>query len=123
MVWIGFRSWKYAVVAMIPNIVPIYMVMGLLGWLGLKINMGAAMIAAVSFGAVEVAGRMSLTRTVKVVNKGDTPVDYTASYQRVTRRPGTQTTPSKIRRRAARGPRFIFSPASGHFSSSLNSTP
>jgi uncharacterized protein len=30
--------------------VPIYMVMGLLGWLGLKMNMGAAMIAAVSMG-------------------------------------------------------------------------
>jgi predicted RND superfamily exporter protein len=50
MVWIGFRSWKYALVAMIPNIVPIYMVMGLLGWLGLRLNMGAAMIAAVSMG-------------------------------------------------------------------------
>jgi len=50
MVFVGFWSWKYAVVAMIPNIVPIYMVMGLLGWLGLKINMGAAMIAAVSMG-------------------------------------------------------------------------
>src|SRR5439155_2001519 len=51
MVWIGFRSWKYAVVAMIPNAVPIYMVMGLLGWLGLKMNMGAAMSAAVSMGS------------------------------------------------------------------------
>jgi predicted RND superfamily exporter protein len=50
LVWLGFRSWKYAVVAMIPNAVPIYMVMGLLGWLGLKMNMGAAMIAAVSMG-------------------------------------------------------------------------
>lgn len=50
LVWIGFRSWKYAVVAMIPNAVPIYMVMGFLGWLGLKLNMGAAMIAAVSMG-------------------------------------------------------------------------
>jgi predicted RND superfamily exporter protein len=50
LVWIGFRSWQYAVVAMIPNAVPIYMVMGLLGWLGLKMNMGAAMIAAVSMG-------------------------------------------------------------------------
>src|SRR5205823_4856878 len=29
---------------------PIFMVMGLMGWLGLKINMGAAMIAAVSMG-------------------------------------------------------------------------
>ncbi|GAB3907432.1 S8 family serine peptidase [Kibdelosporangium lantanae] len=45
---------------------------------------------SVSFGAVEVAGRTSLTRTVKVVNKGDTPVDYTASYQRVTTTPGVR---------------------------------
>ena len=50
LVWIGFRSWKYALIAMIPNAVPIYIVMGLLGWLGLKMNMGAAMIAAVSMG-------------------------------------------------------------------------
>lgn len=50
MIWIGFRSWKYALIAMIPNAVPIYMVMGLLGWLGLRMNMGAAMIAAVSMG-------------------------------------------------------------------------
>src|SRR5262249_15971744 len=32
------------------NAVPIYVVMGLLGWVGLKMNMGAAMIAAVSMG-------------------------------------------------------------------------
>jgi len=50
MVWIGYRSWKYALISMIPNAVPIYIVMGLLGWAGLKMNMGAAMIAAVSMG-------------------------------------------------------------------------
>jgi uncharacterized protein len=50
MVIIGYRSWKYALIAMIPNAVPIYVVMGLLGWAGLKMNMGAAMIAAVSMG-------------------------------------------------------------------------
>ena len=50
LVWIGFRSWRYALIAMIPNAVPIYILMGLMGWLGLKINMGAAMIAAVSMG-------------------------------------------------------------------------
>lgn len=50
MVFIGFRSWKYALIALIPNAVPIYVVMGLLGWAGLKMNMGAAMIAAVSMG-------------------------------------------------------------------------
>jgi len=50
MVIVGYRSWKYALIAMIPNAVPIYVVMGLLGWAGLKMNMGAAMIAAVSMG-------------------------------------------------------------------------
>jgi predicted RND superfamily exporter protein len=50
MVWIGFRRWQYALISMIPNAVPIYVVMGLLGWAGLKMNMGAAMIAAVSMG-------------------------------------------------------------------------
>src|SRR4029450_12293058 len=50
MVWVGYRSWKYALISMIPNAVPIYIVMGLLGWAGLKMNMGAAMIAAVSMG-------------------------------------------------------------------------
>ena len=50
LVCIGFRSWKYALIALIPNAVPVYIVMGLLGWLGLKMNMGAVMIAAVSMG-------------------------------------------------------------------------
>ncbi len=50
LVGIGFRSWKYALIALIPNAVPVYIVMGLLGWLGLAMNMGAVMIAAVSMG-------------------------------------------------------------------------
>ncbi len=50
LVCFGFRSWKYALIALIPNAVPIFIVMGLLGWLGLKMNMGAVMIAAVSMG-------------------------------------------------------------------------
>jgi subtilisin family serine protease len=45
---------------------------------------------SVSFGTVEAAGRTSLTRTVKVVNKGATAVDFTASYQRITTTPGVR---------------------------------
>jgi predicted RND superfamily exporter protein len=40
----------YALIALVPNALPILMVTGLMGWIGLKINMGAAMIAAVSVG-------------------------------------------------------------------------
>ena len=55
MMLIAFRSPTIALVALVPNILPILIVFGMMGWLGVwyegvKINMGAAMIAAVSMG-------------------------------------------------------------------------
>jgi predicted RND superfamily exporter protein len=47
---LAFLRPHYALIALVPNALPILMVTGLMGWLGLKINMGAAMIAAVSMG-------------------------------------------------------------------------
>src|SRR5690606_7024814 len=46
----ALRSVRLALVALVPNFLPILVVMGLVGWLGLRLNMGAAMIAAVSIG-------------------------------------------------------------------------
>jgi predicted RND superfamily exporter protein len=65
MLLIAFRSIRWTLIALVPNALPILMVMGLLGWLGLKINMGAAMIAAVSMG-------LSV----------DSSIHYLASYRR-----------------------------------------
>ncbi len=50
MMLVAFRSLRLALVALVPNALPIVMVTGVMGWLDLKINMGAAMIAAVSMG-------------------------------------------------------------------------
>jgi len=50
MMCVALRSPVLAAVALIPNVLPILIVNGMMGWLGLKINMGAAMIAAVSIG-------------------------------------------------------------------------
>src|SRR5690606_11391489 len=50
MMAVAFRGVALAAVTMIPNIVPVLMLFGAMGWLDLKINMGAAMIAAVSVG-------------------------------------------------------------------------
>ena len=50
MLWVAFRSPVLAIVGLVPNILPILVVTGVMGWLGLKINMGAAMIAAASIG-------------------------------------------------------------------------
>ncbi|WP_344882472.1 S8 family peptidase [Allokutzneria multivorans] len=41
-----------------------------------------------SFGAVEVSGPLSLTKNIKVVNKGVKPVEYRTSYQAATTIPG-----------------------------------
>jgi subtilisin family serine protease len=45
---------------------------------------------SVSFGTVEAAGKMSLTRTVKLVNKGAKPAEFAVSYEEVTRTPGVR---------------------------------
>lgn len=50
MMCVALRGPVLALVALVPNVLPIVVVTGLMGWLGLKINMGAAMIAAVSMG-------------------------------------------------------------------------
>ncbi|MFM8707791.1 MAG: efflux RND transporter permease subunit, partial [Planctomycetia bacterium] len=46
----SFRSPLIAAVALVPNALPIFVVLGLMGWCGQRVNMGTAMIAAVSMG-------------------------------------------------------------------------
>ncbi|HND52368.1 MAG TPA: MMPL family transporter [Pirellulaceae bacterium] len=47
---LAFRRPRWVLVALVPNALPIFLVLGCLGWLGLRMNLGAAMIAAVSMG-------------------------------------------------------------------------
>lgn len=73
LVWIllclATSSLRLATAALIPNLLPIFLVLALVGILGGKINMGAAMIAAVSIG-------LSI----------DGSVHFLAGYQRYRRR-------------------------------------
>ncbi|MFM8708406.1 MAG: hypothetical protein ACKOHK_10075 [Planctomycetia bacterium] len=50
LIAVSFRSPLVAAVALVPNALPIFVVLGLVGWAGERINMGTAMIAAVSMG-------------------------------------------------------------------------
>jgi predicted RND superfamily exporter protein len=63
-------SLRLALLAIIPNALPITLVLGTMGWLGMPINMGAAMIAAVSLG-------LSV----------DSSIHYLIHYRRVQRAP------------------------------------
>ena len=50
LLWLATSSARLAFVALIPNLLPVFLVLALVGFSGGKINMGAAMIAAVSVG-------------------------------------------------------------------------
>jgi predicted RND superfamily exporter protein len=91
MMLVAFRSLRLAVIALIPNALPILMVTGLLGWAGLKINMGAAMIAAVSMG-------LSI----------DSSIHYLTSYLRA-RRAGNSTAEALHAAHQTVGRAMIFS--------------
>ena len=45
-----FRSATLATLGLIPNVLPVFVMTGVLGWLGIPLNMGAAVIAAFSMG-------------------------------------------------------------------------
>jgi predicted RND superfamily exporter protein len=47
---IAFRSIRIGVISLLPNIFPVAMVMGTLGWIGMPVNIGTAMITSVSMG-------------------------------------------------------------------------
>ncbi len=46
----AFRRPLLAVVAVVPNVLPIIVLLGTMGWLGVPVNIGTAMIASVSLG-------------------------------------------------------------------------
>jgi len=50
LLWLATRSLRLATAALFPNLLPALLVLAIVGMVGGKINMGAAMIAAVSIG-------------------------------------------------------------------------
>lgn len=50
MMWVAYRSLRIGVISLVPNVLPLVLVIGTMGWLDIPINIGTAMIAAVSLG-------------------------------------------------------------------------
>ncbi len=45
-----FKSWKLLIISLIPNIIPLLMVAGILGWLGVTLKMTTSIIFTIAFG-------------------------------------------------------------------------
>jgi len=47
---VAFRSLRIGLISLFPNIFPVALLLGCLGWMGVPVNIGTAMIASVSMG-------------------------------------------------------------------------
>tara|TARA_R110002072_G_scaffold302100_1_gene483996 strand:+ start:193396 stop:195852 length:2457 start_codon:yes stop_codon:yes gene_type:complete len=90
MMAIAFRSFTIGLIALIPNVFPIVLVLGTMGWVGVPINIASAMIASVSMGL-----------TV------DNSVHYLSAYRRV-RRTGVSVQESIDRTQTQVGRSLVF---------------
>ena len=50
MMWFAFRSLPIGLMSLVPNMFPNFLVIGMMGWIGLPVNIATAMIACVSMG-------------------------------------------------------------------------
>jgi len=50
LLWLGLRSFRDAILAVVPNVVPLVVVFGILGWAGVAVDLGVAMTASVALG-------------------------------------------------------------------------
>lgn len=50
VIFLALRNLKLALIAMVPNVVPIAMVFGLMGWLGVPLDAGTVIVGSLAFG-------------------------------------------------------------------------
>jgi hypothetical protein len=53
VIFLIFRSKRYGVLAMIPNVVPVLTVLGLMGWLDITLNIATVMVASIALGIID----------------------------------------------------------------------
>lgn len=69
---IAFRSIKIGIISMVPNIFPIVILVGFLGWFDIAVNIGTAMIASVSLGLTVDSSIHYLTGYIRLRKQGAT---------------------------------------------------
>lgn len=78
---IATRSWLAGLAALVTNALPILLVLGTMGWFGIRANMGVAMIASVSLGLSVDSSIHYLMHYRRRINQGKSPHKALASAQ------------------------------------------
>ncbi len=53
VIFLIFRSWRFGLLAIIPNLFPVLAVFGVMGWWGISLNVATIMLASVALGVVD----------------------------------------------------------------------
>jgi len=53
VIFLVFRSWRFGLLAIGPNLFPVLVVFGVMGWLGISLNVATVMLASVALGIVD----------------------------------------------------------------------
>ena len=53
VIFFVFRSWKFGLLSIAPNLLPVLAVFGVMGWLGISLNVATVMVASVALGVVD----------------------------------------------------------------------
>jgi uncharacterized protein len=53
VIFLIFRSWRFGILAVIPNVFPVIAIFGVMGWLDISLNVATIMLASVALGVVD----------------------------------------------------------------------
>jgi predicted RND superfamily exporter protein len=53
VIFLVFRSARFGLLAIVPNLLPVLAVLGVMGWLGISLNVATVMVASVALGVVD----------------------------------------------------------------------
>jgi predicted RND superfamily exporter protein len=53
VIFLVFRSWRFGVLAIVPNLFPVVAIFGVMGWLDISLNVATVMLASVALGVVD----------------------------------------------------------------------
>ena len=53
VIFIVFRSWRFGLLTIVPNLLPVIAVLGVMGYLGISMNIATVMVASIALGVVD----------------------------------------------------------------------
>ena len=53
VIFVVFRSWRFGALTILPNVLPVISVLGVMGYLGISMNIATVMVASVALGVVD----------------------------------------------------------------------